>query len=160
MFFQESDNVSCFRSCLISIGDILHKINYQPVAGLSAEQAASLLNGPPKSSVVLGIVKPKHKLRVNVRLQREHVRGTTNQDGLEFIRRHAQPEAAKRGSDQTAQQLGMGRRAVPKGVDIPRSTLQFSTPIRASYNYSRPTPPLTPFMISPYHSIPRMEYRL
>ena len=148
---------SLFRSCLISNGDILHKIDYQSVAGLSVEQAMSLLNGPAKSSVVLGIVKPKHRLRVNVRLQREEVRGSANdsQRGSE----QKKFDSGRRSTGRFAQH--QDRRAGPfLGGDIPRSTLQFSTPNRASYHVSRPTPPLTPFMISPYHSIPRMEYRL
>ncbi len=147
----------------------MHRIDYQTVAGLSVEEAMALLNGPARSSVVLGIVKPKHRLRVNVRLQREHAstgsadKNIPNGTGQQVRRNHvtrdsnSQSRRADRGIP--IPQLAQLRRAAASG-QIARSTLQFSTPVRAAYNYVRPAPPLTPYMISAYHSNPLMEYRL
>ena len=143
---------------------------------MSVDQAMSLLNGPAKSSVVLGIVKPKHRLRVNVRLQREKIHSKLYSDETE-----AKSGTGATGPSRTGQQYplaadysrnipdrfklqpsGQDRRSLStaQGLEIPRSTLQFTTPMRGSFNITRATPPLTPFMMSPYHSIPRMEYRL
>jgi hypothetical protein len=158
-----------FRSCLISKGDILHRIDYQTVAGLSVEEAMALLNGPARSSVVLGIVKPKHRLRVNVRLQREQPRagssdksipvGTGRQVRRDPVARDSTSQSRRADRDIPIPQLAQLRRAAASG-HVTRSTLQFSTPMRGAYNYARPAPPLTPYMISPYHPTQMMEYRL
>jgi hypothetical protein len=147
----------------------LHKIDYQTVSGLSVEEAMALLNGPARSSVVLGIVKPKHRLRVNVRLQREQARigSADNSTPVETGHPIKRDPVTRNPSSQSRRadlgipipQLEQFRRAAASG-HIARSTLQFSTPMRATYNYARPTPPLTSYMVSPYHSIPFVEYRL
>ena len=53
------------------MGDVLHRIDYQKVENLSAEDVQGMLSGPARSSVVLGFVKYRLHLRVNVRLSRE-----------------------------------------------------------------------------------------
>jgi hypothetical protein len=59
------------RCGLISIGDVLHRIDYQKVEGITVEEVQGMLSGPARSSVVLGFVKYRLRLRVNVRLSRE-----------------------------------------------------------------------------------------
>ncbi|EKX38918.1 hypothetical protein GUITHDRAFT_115021 [Guillardia theta CCMP2712] len=61
------------RSGLVMKGDLLHRVDYQTLAELTIEQIRPLLKGPYMSSVVLGLIKPKYRLRVNVRLQREFI---------------------------------------------------------------------------------------
>eukprot|EP00960_Hanusia_phi_P059725 764271-Hanusia_phi.AAC.2 len=61
------------RSGLVMKGDLLHRVDYQTLSELTVEQIRPLLKGPYMSSVVLGLIKPKYRLRVNVRLQREYI---------------------------------------------------------------------------------------
>lgn len=54
-------------------GDLLHRLDYRTVSDMSADSVRPLLYGERGSSLVLGLIKPKFRLRVNVRLQREFV---------------------------------------------------------------------------------------
>ena len=61
------------RSGLVTKGDLVHRLDYRTVSDMGVDEVRSLLQGPRLSSVVLGLIKPKYRLRVNVRLQREYV---------------------------------------------------------------------------------------
>jgi hypothetical protein len=146
----------------------LHKIDYKIVAGLSVEEAMALLNGPARSSVVLGIIKPKHRLRVNVRLQREQVRpgpadniiAQAADTGPNVIRN---PVAGKPiwPFSQRAHRVSIQRvRGAAANGQRARSTMQFTTPICEASDYLRPATALTPFWVSPYNSVSMMQYRL
>lgn len=66
------------RSGLVVKGDLIHRIDYRTVSEMSLEEVLPLIEGPDKSSVVLGLIKPRYRLRVNVRLQREWIANSQN----------------------------------------------------------------------------------
>ena len=167
------------RCGLISVGDVLHRIDYQKVEGLSVDEVQGMLSGPVRSSVVLGFVKYRLRLRVNVRLSREVFQPPPRRGSPARAKPtdpYARQETPNRGRPldnyttiyasieqprAREQQRVLEPRRIPVGYATPRympvalrpqqPNIQFSGPY--GERLRRPFANMQPFMYSPYGSV-------
>jgi C-terminal processing protease CtpA/Prc len=90
------------RSGLVMKGDLLHRLDYRTVSEMSKDTVRPMLFGDRGSSIVLGLIKPKFRLRVNVRLQREYVAEESIKAGYGGA---AQPPSSAASQPQQPQQM-------------------------------------------------------